>query len=271
MLGHRNFVNKTGAQSFNRPPRGQIIGIAGDSHRVVNGTHERRNGATRLERITMSAMLLANLETNVPRRNSNVFSIANAKINMANIRPVTEQYAEMVCRNEITGWVTGHYADEMQSHLAERQSFRGLLQFWCSLFTTHSFFSGGSNTITYNARILFGQIALAQLRRHIPEMFPICFHNIMRSKQESAVHEIIFKPYRGNVRTREPFAQHQRCCRTQPRVARVFEGYPGFRISFNPSISRVARRAKRVSRSGQIQDRSPIQPSNRYFRAYVTK
>src|SRR3569833_1307756 len=33
---------------------------------------------------------------------------------------------------------------------------------------------------------------------------------------------------------------------SSPAVARVREGYPGSRIPFNPSISRVARRAKRV-------------------------
>jgi hypothetical protein len=108
MFRHCNFVDEPGAQSLNCPPRGQIIGITSNSDRLVNGTHEGRNGATRLERIAMPAMLPANFETNVSGGDSNVFSIANAKIDVANITIAREQYAKMICRNEIARRVTGN-------------------------------------------------------------------------------------------------------------------------------------------------------------------
>ena len=64
-------------------------------------------------------MRLANLESNMPRRNSNVFSIANTEIDVANITISREPYAKMIRRNEIARRITRNYPNEMQSHPTE--------------------------------------------------------------------------------------------------------------------------------------------------------
>jgi hypothetical protein len=64
-------------------------------------------------------MPFQNLDSNVPRANSDMIRISNTEIEVADIRTVRQQNAEMVVGNQAARLIPGHNPDKMQPHLAE--------------------------------------------------------------------------------------------------------------------------------------------------------
>jgi len=101
MLRHGNFIHKTGAQTLNRSSRSQVIRITSNNHRLVNGTDKRRNRPAGFQRITMTAILLANLETNMSCANAHMLRITHSEINVTDIRPIKKKDPKMISWNKI--------------------------------------------------------------------------------------------------------------------------------------------------------------------------
>ena len=62
-----------------------IVRVASNGHGIVNRADKWSDGTARLKRIAMTSKWLKNLESDVTGTNPNVLSIANAKIDVANI------------------------------------------------------------------------------------------------------------------------------------------------------------------------------------------
>lgn len=88
MLWHRNLIRKTGTKSLNDPSRRVIVWVAGNRHGIINCSNERRNGTTSLERVTVTAKRLANLEAEVPGTNSDRPGVTDTKIDVTDIGTV---------------------------------------------------------------------------------------------------------------------------------------------------------------------------------------
>jgi hypothetical protein len=95
-----NLVNKARAQPLDGPHRSAVVWVAGDRNSVINRPDKWCNGATCLKCVATASERLQNLESDVPCTNSNMLCIANAKIDVPNLRTIDGQYAEMVKRNE---------------------------------------------------------------------------------------------------------------------------------------------------------------------------
>jgi len=96
-----------------------IVRVTGNGHVIVKQSNERRDGVAGLTRVTVAAIPFQNLESNVPRANPDVIRISNTEIEVAGIRTVRQQNAEMVVGNQAARLIPGHNPDKTQPHLAE--------------------------------------------------------------------------------------------------------------------------------------------------------
>jgi hypothetical protein len=102
MWGNWNLIGETRAQPLNDAHGRMIVRVAGDGHGLINGANEGRNSATSLERIAMPAKRLKNLKSNMPHGNSNMFSVADFKIDVTDIGAIRYQNTEVIHWNKIT-------------------------------------------------------------------------------------------------------------------------------------------------------------------------
>jgi hypothetical protein len=84
---------------------------------------ERGDGVTSLERVPVTSKRLQNLEPNVSCANSDVLSIADAKIDVPDLGAIGNQDTKMIIRNEAASRLTRHNSVESECDPATRQSF----------------------------------------------------------------------------------------------------------------------------------------------------
>jgi hypothetical protein len=121
---HCDLVNEAGAQSLDGPPRCLIVRITGNDNGVINGKNEWRDGPAGLKGVTMTTKRLLNPKSNVACADSNMVRIADAKIDMTDLRAVGSHYKEFVRRHKTARRLTRHNPDKSQRHLAGGQSLR---------------------------------------------------------------------------------------------------------------------------------------------------
>ena len=124
MRWNGDFVNELSAQALDGSHRSQIVGITryGDSR--GNQADERSHGAARLQRVAATSKWLKNLEAYVACKNSDVFGIADSKIDVSDVCVVRSHDPKMVIRNEAARRFAGHNFDASQRDLAGIQRRR---------------------------------------------------------------------------------------------------------------------------------------------------
>ena len=120
-----DLINKLRTQALKRAARGHIVRVAGNRDGLINGAHERRNGAARLQRVTMASKRLGNLKPNMTSTNVNMLRITDAKINVPGVRTGHED-TKVEGRNESARGFARHNSTELQRDFARRQRLRRL-------------------------------------------------------------------------------------------------------------------------------------------------
>jgi len=95
-----NLVNKPGAKPLDCLDGCDVVRVTRNNHALINGAHERRNGATSLTCITVAPEFFKNFESDVPRAEMDMFRVSDTEIDMAHIRITEVQDAEMICRHK---------------------------------------------------------------------------------------------------------------------------------------------------------------------------
>ena len=77
-----------------------IVRVARKGDCVIHARNERCDGSTSLKRVAVAAKRFQNLESNVPRTDTNMVRVTNAKVDVPHIRAISSQDAEMVIGHE---------------------------------------------------------------------------------------------------------------------------------------------------------------------------
>jgi len=120
---HSDLVDKLRTQTFDGAPGGQIIRIARNRDGLINGADKWRNGAARLQRVTMASKRLRNLKSNMAGTNANVLGVSDAKIDVSDIR-ASDKDAKVKIRDESARRFARHNSTELQRDFARRQRLR---------------------------------------------------------------------------------------------------------------------------------------------------
>jgi len=96
-----NLIGEARAKPLNNADRCTIVRVTSNRDRLINRADKWRNGATSLKRIAMTAKWLKNLKSDVPRTNSNMLCIADAKIDVTDIRTIRSQNAKVISRDKV--------------------------------------------------------------------------------------------------------------------------------------------------------------------------
>src|SRR5438094_43392 len=109
-------VNESRAQSLDSAPRRLVVRVTRNGDGTVKRTDEQGDGATCLERVTVTPKLLEDFKSEMSSSNSNVLRIADTKIDVAHLRAIDSQDTEMVKRDEAARGFAGHNFDEAQQN-----------------------------------------------------------------------------------------------------------------------------------------------------------
>ena len=124
MRHNHGLVDKLRSQPFDGPTRGPIVGVACHDDRFVKLSHQGSNGEACLAGVAATAKLSVNSEADVPGEVANMFGVAKAKIQMADVRTVGQEDAKMIEGDEAALRLRAHNFCAPQGNLAERK-FRG--------------------------------------------------------------------------------------------------------------------------------------------------
>jgi hypothetical protein len=83
-----DLIHETRTEALNGADGCPIVRVTGNRDGLINGTDEGRNGPTSLKGIAVTARRLANLVSDVPGSNSNMRGIADAEIDVPDIRAI---------------------------------------------------------------------------------------------------------------------------------------------------------------------------------------
>ena len=122
MLGNDNFFNKARAQALDGPPRRMVVRVTGNSNRAADRADEWGKGLAGMKRIMAAAERLQNLEADVSGGNSNMLRIADAEVDVADLRAAGSQDAKVVIRNKTARCLAGHDTDELKRYVARREN-----------------------------------------------------------------------------------------------------------------------------------------------------
>ena len=122
MRGNGNFINEARAQTLDGPPRRMVVRVTGNSDRAADRADERGKRLTGLKRIMAAAERLQNLEADVSGGNSNMLRIADAEVDVADLRAAGSQDAKVVIRNKAARRLAGHHTDEPKRYVARREN-----------------------------------------------------------------------------------------------------------------------------------------------------